>query len=257
MCRLALLNDEGIRYIEKNLGGINRLFNHLEDSFGGQGNGYAVFKKDGSKIIKKGVNLKNETISQYILKNLHNISWVMYHTRIASISGISDNNCHPFIYGNKILMMNGTEIAYDLNNNMTDTENVLRLSAQSNVKLQQATKTLKSVFIGFDKGLYITKGRGDLLLLKENEAVVFASSFPENYSEKNTVYEAPKMWEEGDRLISKNLVKYVKKSYLKGNYSLDKYYDELFKQYDREYHDEMRKYYNDLEMCRVGETIDY
>lgn len=218
MCRLALLNNEGIKYIEKEQGGIKNFFNVLERSFGGHGNGYCIITKDGKQIINKGSKLSNKTISEEILNNLNNVKWVLYHTRLASIGHISDENCHPFERGENVLMMNGTERQFKecIVGTMTDTEYILDKCYNLDVDIFNIVNDMKSVFVGIEKQkVFITKGYGSLKLLKVKRAIVFASEFPSDYFDKVDIYESPVNWVEGKRILIKNLCKAedIKKTY--------------------------------------------
>src|SRR5690606_30506682 len=141
MCRLALLNKEGVDYIESNYG-LTEFFDYLEMSQGGHGNGYCIIYDNKKIRIKKGVTLPNEEIAADILKDYQNIKWIMYHTRLASMGNISNENCHPFRCGNNILMMNGTEsgIRAFIKDNKTDTETILNICIQLGVDIAKATK---------------------------------------------------------------------------------------------------------------------
>src|SRR5690606_14948652 len=145
MCRLALINKEGINYIESNYG-LTEFFNYLEASQGGDGNGYSIILNNGKTRIKKGVILDNAEITADILKDYQHIKWLLYHTRLASMGNISNENCHPFRCGNNILMMNGTErgIKAFVRENKTDTETILNICVQLGIDIKEATKNLDS-----------------------------------------------------------------------------------------------------------------
>ena len=61
------------------------------------------------KIIKveKGVNLDVRNIAK-ILRNT-DYDWALFHTRLASMGNICDQNCHPFRRKDVVMAMNGTE----------------------------------------------------------------------------------------------------------------------------------------------------
>ena len=198
MCRLALMNNEGIKYVEENYG-LENLFNYLEKRLGGHGNGCCIIYKDGSYAIEKGVKLSNDIISTIILKEIDKIKWVIYHTRLASIGMISNANCHPFEYNKKVLAMNGTERDYTVvKKGLTDTENIL-LSSDS---IREDTKKYHSVFLGYENGkVFANKNNGSLEYLPcKNGGKVFASVFPEIYYRVDTIYEAPQTFVEGTRM---------------------------------------------------------
>ena len=205
MCRLALMNQQGIRHIIENYG-LQRFNDHLERQLGGHGNGYCVIYKNGDYSIKKGITLHNSQIVKDILKEYDDIKWVIYHTRLASIGSISNRNCHPFESGGKILAMNGTERNYTVvKEGLTDTENIL-LSSDN---LLTDTKKYRSVFLGYENGkVFATKNNGSLKYMDCGcGGKVFASSFPECYHYNEDIYEAPQMFIEGDRINESKLSK--------------------------------------------------
>ena len=125
MCRLAMMDNAGIKYIEKEYG-LENLFNYLERQLGGHGNGVCFIYNDGSYYIKKGVNLTNTEIAEEVLMKIKHIKWIIYHTRLASVGNINDRNCHPFEDNGRVMAMNGTERDYKVINRFaTDTENIL------------------------------------------------------------------------------------------------------------------------------------
>lgn len=210
MCRLAMMNKEGIKYIEKEYG-LENLFNHLERQLGGHGNGICLIYNDGSYYINKGVTLSNKTIAHEILKELKRIKWVIYHTRLASVGSINKRNCHPFEDNGRVLAMNGTERNYVVvNKDLTDTENIL-LSTENIVN---GTKKYHSVFLGYENGkVFANKNYGSLEYIScKNGGKIFASSFPAEYHAKEVVYEAPEYFVEGTRINYLNLTK--RKRYL-------------------------------------------
>lgn len=207
MCRLALFNRKGLEYIEGK-SGLTEFFNHLEDSFGGHGNGCLIIYNNNKTKLIKGVKLDNQTITDTINNEINKINYVMYHTRLASKGTITDTNCHPFKFQNDYLMMNGTE--YSINpfvvKNETDTETILKLTKKQKLLLFDVVKNFNSVFIGRQNNkLFVTKGKGDLHILKFYNALIFASEFPEEYYTNNQVYEAPKSWLEGEKINVKKL----------------------------------------------------
>lgn len=198
MCRLALINNFGIKHIE-DLYGLKELFDYLENQLGGHGNGYCIIYKDGSYKVDKGVKLNNYTIAEIILKNINNIKWIIYHTRLASVGNISDRNCHPFVNNGDVLAMNGTEINYKvIDKNLTDTENIL-LSSNNIIT---DTRKYKSVFLGYKDGkVFANKNCGSLKYIPcKNGGKIFASSFPSVYYKYDTVYEAPQYYVEGEKM---------------------------------------------------------
>lgn len=215
MCRLALLNRPGIDHIE-NAVGLKNLFNHLELSLGGHGNGYCMVFNNGTTRIKKGTQLTNKDIVADIFKNHDNIKWVIYHTRLASAGSINNNNCHPFKDHNNILAMNGTEYEVKrlIKNDTTDTETILKMCNKFGVGIKEGTKKFNSVFLGYDsdnKQIFANRNNGNLEYLCHEDTIIFSSEFlPEQYK-NNNIYIAPKTWEEGEKINTKILRKVEKK----------------------------------------------
>lgn len=198
MCRLAMMNNAGIRHIEEEYG-LENLFDYLEKQLGGHGNGVCLIYNDGSYYINKGVCLTNKEITEEILMKIKHLKWVIYHTRLASVGNINNRNCHPFEDNGRVLAMNGTERNYIIvNENLTDTENIL-LSADNIVN---DTKKYHSVFLGYENGkVFANKNYGSLEYIPcENGGKVFASTFPTEYYKRDTVYEAPQNFIEGTRM---------------------------------------------------------
>lgn len=199
MCRLALMNNAGIRHIEKKYG-LENLFNHLERQLGGHGNGICFIYKDGSYFIRKGVELTNAEIAEEVLMKLDHIKWIIYHTRLASVGSINDRNCHPFSNNGRVMVMNGTERDYIVaNNKLTDTENILITTDN----ITKGTREYHSVFLGYENGkVFANKNCGSLEYMPcENGGRVFASTFPIEYYVRDMVYEAPQYFVEGKKMM--------------------------------------------------------
>ena len=198
MCRLAMMNNAGIRYIE-NKYGLENLFDHLERQLGGHGNGICFIYNDGSYFIRKGVKLTNEDIAEEVLMKINHLKWIIYHTRLASIGVISDRNCHPFENNGRVMAMNGTEREYTVvDKNLTDTENIL--IATKNIT--KGTREYGSVFLGYENGkVFANKNYGSLEYMPcKNGGRVFASTFPMEYYIRDTIYEAPQHFVEGTKM---------------------------------------------------------
>lgn len=205
MCRLALMNNEGIRYVEREYG-LENLFNYLEEQLGGHGNGICFIYNDGSHYIRKGVNLTNAEIAEEILAKIKHLKWIIYHTRLASVGSINDRNCHPFEDKGRVMAMNGTERNYVVvNKNLTDTENIL-LSTKN---ILDGTKKYHSVFLGYENGkVFANKNHGSLEYMPcGNSGKVFASRFPTECYVRNVIYEAPQNFVEGVKINPLGLIK--------------------------------------------------
>jgi predicted glutamine amidotransferase len=198
MCRLAMMNNKGIRYIEENYG-LENLFDYLERQLGGHGNGICFIYNDGSYFIRKGVELTNAEIAEEVLMKIKHIKWIIYHTRLASVGSINDRNCHPFSNNGRVMAMNGTERNYSVvNKSLTDTENILLTTKN----ITKDTREYHSVFLGYENGkVFANKNYGSLEYIPcENGGRVFASTFPMEYYTRELVYEAPQHFVEGSKM---------------------------------------------------------
>lgn len=205
MCRLALMNNAGIKYVEENYG-LENLFDHLERQLGGHGNGVCFIYNDGSYYIKKGVELSNAEIAEEVLMKIKHLKWIIYHTRLASVGNINDRNCHPFNNEGRVMAMNGTERNYAIvNESLTDTENILITTRN----ITKGTRGYRSVFLGYENGkVFANKNYGSLEYMPcENGGRVFASTFPMEYYIRDMVYEAPQYFVEGTKMDSLEVVK--------------------------------------------------
>lgn len=205
MCRLALMDNAGIRYFEREYG-LENLFNYLEKQLGGHGNGICFIYNDGSYYIKKGVMLSNKEIAEEVLMKIKHLKWIIYHTRLASVGSINDRNCHPFEDNGRVMAMNGTERNYSVvNRNLTDTENIL-LSTDN---IKNGTKKYHSVFLGYENGkVFANKNYGSLKYIScEGNGKIFASSFPAECYANDTVYDAPQYFVEGEKIKLEKLDK--------------------------------------------------
>lgn len=205
MCRLALMNNAGIKYVEENYG-LENLFDHLERQLGGHGNGVCFIYNDGSYYIKKGVELSNAEIAEEVLMKIKHLKWIIYHTRLASVGNINDRNCHPFNNKGRVMAMNGTERNYAIvNESLTDTENILITTRN----ITKGTRGYRSVFLGYENGkVFANKNYGSLEYMPcENGGRVFASTFPMEYYIRDMVYEAPQYFVEGTKMDSLEVVK--------------------------------------------------
>lgn len=240
MCRLLLMNKSGEREIEKSYG-LSNFLQFLEEQMGGHGNGYALMKKGRITALEKGVKLNVKEIARVTRKS--NYDWCIFHTRLASVGEKSDNNCHPFRKGTEVMAMNGTEHSVGLVSNVkeiTDTEAILDLKVMYKWELP-ALKKLSSIFVGFSKGKpYIVADNTynvKLLNNKKNNAIVFASDFPDKM--KKNIYEPKKCFIWNDGPIDMNeFKKYKKKKLNKRAYfeplpefGESDYYEDLYAKY--------------------------
>lgn len=198
MCRLAMMNNAGIRHIEDRYG-LENLFDYLEKQLGGHGNGICFIYNDGSYFIRKGVELTNKDIAEEVLMKIDHLKWIIYHTRLASVGSINDRNCHPFNNNGRVIAMNGTERNYTVADKaLTDTENILITTKD----ITKGTREYHSVFLGYENGkVFANKNGGSLEYIPcENGGRVFASTFPMEYYVRDMVYEAPRHFVEGAKI---------------------------------------------------------
>ena len=96
--------------------------------------------------------------------------------------------------------MNGTERNYSvIDKYLTDTENIL-LTTEN---ITTNTRKYNSVFLGFENGrVFANKNYGSLEYIPcENGGKIFASTFPIEYYMRDMVYEAPKYFVEGKKMM--------------------------------------------------------
>jgi hypothetical protein len=106
MCRIAFTVKPKIKS-EIYEGVLAAVFATLELSNGGHGNGIAFPNRKGKIKIIKGVNYRPHEAA----RDAAGAPWVLFHTRLASSGGISDEMCHPFPLGFwGALVHNGTVI---------------------------------------------------------------------------------------------------------------------------------------------------
>lgn len=196
MCRLALMDNAGIRYMQEKHG-LCELFDYLEMQLGGHGNGVCFIYNDGKYSIKKGLYLTNEEIVSDIMSELDNLKWIIYHTRLAGSTPINDRNCHPFEHNGRVVCMNGNETDYTVvDASLTDTENILITTPN----ISERAKTYDSVFVGYENGkVFAYRNAYSLECIKcKNGGTVLASRFPIHYHDTETIYKAAEHFIEGD-----------------------------------------------------------
>ena len=143
----------------------------------------------GGAIIEthKGVDLPVKDIAHTLVHCSKIYDVAIFHTRVASVSDVSDSNCHPYISGNDALAMNGTlyefrDVARALK--ITDTEVAFNLvRGLSLEKTIAALSTLDAVFVGMADGKpYALRNGGALKEWRPKRMAasdfLFASSFP-------------------------------------------------------------------------------
>ena len=209
MCRVIMVSRADFRAYDKQYG-ILKLMDHLEKECGGHGNGYALIK--GGKIIetRKGQKLTNEEIYGRI--SVLKWDYLVYHTRINSMGGRGDANCHPFVQDNDCLAMNGTEHSLRTMSDAfgrTDTECIFKNMV--GLGLEQTTRALVefgSVFVGCAGGKpFVVKAGGTLHRWNVGGKSFHASTFPAGVKNVKDL-PAGYIWEDG-----KENLQFIKKSY--------------------------------------------
>lgn len=192
MCRLLLTNKLGVQHIKEKYG-LKELFNHLEKSSGGFGNGFALVKDKKVVFLKKGVYLTNDEIAKIVDKM--DYDWLLYHTRIASMGSVCDANCHPFRQGNLVLAMNGTETDFKGVANLfntTDTEAIAKIITRFRLPIRKVLTKLTGTYVGFINGVAFavsnSEGYKNLEIVKNDDgALIFASELPAVFERKEAV----------------------------------------------------------------------
>lgn len=240
MCRLALCDNK--YFNNKGIKKMKVFLDHLERECGGHGNGYLFIKKNKLIGFKKGVELKNIDILMELFETQPD--WFIYHTRVASVGGKSDYNCHPFVDAKRTfgLCMNGTENEFGAlagGLGITDTQLIFHNLNTFNISEDTLTD-MSSKFMGFRNGkVFATNpcsyGYGGLKFVDDKKGLCIASSFPvgfEDYKDMRNGY----IWKEGKRVEenifvgSSNKWQYVNGKWIKP----DKYeYDEDAWYYDQ------------------------
>lgn len=212
MCRLALFNYKGFKYLEK-MGGLDTFFQELEISQGGHGNGVALLYPDGRIELRKGVGFDTNEAADFV-RNVGRFSWCLFHTRVASAGTVKDENCHPFREGDLVLAANGTEFGFQslgkVLGDITDTEALFRALIKLEAPIPFSLIYFESVFMGFaDRRPFVVSAgwSGDLEVFAYNGIKIFASELPADW--KGVLERSPKkaFYWHGGRVLVKDLVK--------------------------------------------------
>lgn len=103
MCRLAYMpNTKDVPF------DVAKFFIYLERRAGGSGNGLGWFDAETrNPVVKKGVHYSCAEAAMD-LDQINTFRGALFHTRIPSMGGRSDANCHPFMFKKTLTMHNGT-----------------------------------------------------------------------------------------------------------------------------------------------------
>lgn len=181
MCRLLLGKKETIlRYNEKY--NILKLLDHLVNELGGHGNGLVLIKDRKIIYYRKGIRYYTDEVYKSMISK--DYDYCIFHTRLASIGEISDENCHPFVYNNSCICMNGTMTEYNrylIKDNITDTEYLFnKIKDISDIyKVVSILQKKKPSFIGcVDGRVYLVKNLSSIYQWSiSNDDFLYASSF--------------------------------------------------------------------------------
>lgn len=145
-----------------------------------------------------------------------------------------DENCHPFIRGNTVLAMNGTEHSVDFlskTTDITDTEAILETMDKYNLGLA-ALRNFSSIFMGFSNGkpFVVADNTVSIKVLNNSKtkALVFASDFPTKF--KSNIYEATQKFTWYNGRLPNTLIKYKKRYYPSRYFNDYLYHDDLYGQ---------------------------
>lgn len=236
MCRMALLDRQGIQYIHNKLGGLDKFFNFLVEQNGGHGNGLACIYPTYASV-KKGVKLTVKQIVTNILENQHKLNYVIFHSRLASVGQIENQNCHPFVQGNTLLAMNGTEKAFkELYQGVnTDTESILKFMKEYNLDIYSTLSSMRSSFIGVNENkVFCIRNTRPLKIINsiDKKGLIIASDFPKEYYTKTTVYNSPAMWKQGDEIHFHTLTKATQEQKYIQAYNYNPHYYNPYQNYN-------------------------
>lgn len=202
MCRILLCNKKYYNNMGKDF--MKTFLDHLEKECGGHSNGYAFINNQEVIDIDKGVKLTNQMIIDGLYEKQP--EWLIYHTRIASVGKITDENAHPYWNADKsfVLCMNGTEHGIgDLAEGLgiTDTNLIFMNLDTFNIN-EEVLTDLSSKFIGFRNGkVFVTNPLSTYggLEYDDKNGICIASSFPITYKDEKKL-KTGFIWREGDRL---------------------------------------------------------
>ncbi|AEG58987.1 class II glutamine amidotransferase [Desulforamulus ruminis] len=219
--------------------GTEQVFEFLEASMGGHGNGVAYVKKE-KVYIRKGLKFPVSKASKLAFNSC--AEWFIFHTRWASMGEVSNQNCHPFQYGRIVAAMNGTEFGLrSLSRAMgeiTDTEAlVISIAASSYhlpaIEIAKRFTELDSVFVGLIKQdkkyvpfASVGPALGDLQVYQDKGAIIMASELP--FVDETKVMNAiDGFYWAGGPVPEDSLVKMGAKNRIKRAKSINRFYHEI------------------------------
>lgn len=246
MCRLAYVPFSAGKEDEELIG---ILYDFLEVSFGGHGNGIGYFV-DRKPWIYKGATLKTDLLATFMAEQ--SLSTI-FHTRMASMGSICDENTHPFSYNGVLTAHNGhwmdaKEMAKMLIHaekfskkrleNMTDSEVIACLIGNYGFGATDIVNTGVILSLYPDHAKVFVKGDFEVIKTPEGR-YLYASEFPKRIIDEWKVKDyykfdsgtIAKLTADGPILVRGGLSKTVPSAwptYKRGGYSRQDLYDDWY-----------------------------
>lgn len=236
MCRVALFDEAGEDFIKTYMT-TSGFLSWLEKDCGGHGNGLVLIKDNKIIFFKKGLKYSTDEIERKLRTTRYD--WALFHTRIASFGEVSDDNCHPYVHGRKVLAMNGTESWFKgpaKMLNTTDTEAVMLTALAFNKDLISVCRdTCSSTFIGFDKKPFVVSKDSEysgIKLSSKCKGTLFASNLPDKIPDIVRPKKYPFVWTPGTEFETEKAKNWSLKSYNNAwdNIGAPKYVTQKFKE---------------------------
>jgi predicted glutamine amidotransferase len=242
MCRLAYIPFEAEKEDTELLA---TLFDFLEKSFGGHGNGIGYFVENKPWFFK-GAKLETIDLANFVAEE--SISSI-FHTRLASMGSICDGNTHPFAYNGVLTAHNGhwsdaTEMAkmlihadkFSTKNlkDMTDSEVIACLVGNYGFGATDIVDTGVILSLYNDHAKVFVKGDFEMIKTPEGK-YLYASEFPRKIIDTWKVKEyfkfergsIAKLTENGPILARGGLSKTVPSAWPTYNRRMNSFYDTI------------------------------
>lgn len=218
MCRIAYLADA--KAWKEDV--LAYLFASLEKSMGGSGNGLALFKKDGTVRVVKGLEQKTDALAKVAAGKPYPI---LFHTRAASIGPVCDELCQPFVAGGTTLCHNGHWSDYKtVGAIMIAKETMPPVSGpiSDSMIATYAAEAFGLDFLKFASGVFIAHkdgetyayvNSGSFTFAEFKQGIIYASEIPEDWRKISQVYSfdsgsVAKLTAEGPKMVEGAYSKY-------------------------------------------------